>query len=168
METHDKKLQDLEAVKKLQDLVKEVRICMFTTLDDDNKVNSRPMSTITVDDEGNAWFFTNEFSEKIGEVSKDNMVNLIYSSPSKNVYVNVAGSCTVIIDRKKMEELWEPSLKKWFPAGLDDPKICLVKVTTEEAFFWNDTSSKMSVFFKAITRKKESYKESEKGKLDLN
>ena len=97
-----------EAVKKFKELVKDVSVCMFTTVDDHNNLYSRPMSTVNIDDEGNAWFFTNEFSETIQEVSKDNNVHLIYAHPAKNVYVTVKGSCTVILNRKKIDELWTP------------------------------------------------------------
>ncbi len=170
MDTVEKKLQDTEAIEKFRDLVEQVHICMFTTLDNNHNVMSRPMWTAKVDDDGNAWFFTNEFSEKIQEVSKDNTVNLIYSHPGKNIYVNVKGTCSVIIDRKKMEELWKPSMKTWFPNELNDAKICLVKVNTENAFFWNTNASKMSLFFQMIKAmaKGEKYKEGETGKLDLH
>ena len=115
-------LKSEDAVKKFKELVESVNICMFTTLDDQNDIFSRPMSTVQIDDEGNAWFFTNEFSEKIQEVSKDNAVTLIYSHPGKNVYVSVKGTCTVVLNKKKIEELWNPILKAWFPLGIDDPK----------------------------------------------
>lgn len=170
MEPTNKSLQHEEAVKKFQHLAKEVNICMFTTLDDNGNISSRPMATINVDEEGNAWFFTNEFSEKIQEVSKDNVVNLIYAHPAKNVYVQVKGTCSVIIDRKKMEELWTPDVKAWIPEGLNDPKICLLKVHTEEAEYWNTSSSKMATFFKKLASiaKRDKYKEGEKGKLELD
>ena len=169
MKTTEKKLQDQEAIAKFKHLVNDVNICMFTTLDNEHNIISCPMSTIEVDEEGNAWFFTNEFSEKIQEASQDNAVHLIYSHPVKNVYVNVKGTCSVIIDRSKMEKLWNPNMKAWFPDGLDDAKICLLKVTTESAHYWNHSASKMSVFFhmlKSIT-KGDTYKEGEKGKLSL-
>ncbi|MEI6948445.1 pyridoxamine 5'-phosphate oxidase family protein [Paraflavisolibacter sp. H34] len=170
MDTTEKKLHEQEAIEKFQDLVSKVTICMFTTLDDFGKVMSRPMWTVNVDDEGNAWFFTNEFSEKIQEVSKDNLVNLIYAHPAKNIYVNVRGTCTVILDKSRMESLWKPSMKEWFPNGLEDPKICLVKVNTEEAFYWNTHSSKMALFFQMVKSlgKGGKYKEDETGKLDLH
>lgn len=170
MDTIEKKLQDAEAVEKFRELAEQVNICMFTTLDNEHNVMSRPMWTADVDQDGNAWFFTNEFSEKIQEVSKDNLVNLIYAHPGKNIYVNVKGTCSVIIDRKKMEELWKPSMKNWFPEGLNDAKICLVKVTTEKAYYWNTNSSKMSLFFQMIKAiaKGEKFKEEETGKLDLH
>jgi general stress protein 26 len=169
MNTEETKLQDREAIEKFRDLVKDVTICMFTTLDENGNLSSRPMFTSSIDDEGNVWFFTNEFSEKINEVSKDNLVHLIYSHPVKNIYLDVKGTCSLIIDKKKMEELWDSTLKNWFPEGLEDPKICLVKVATEEAHFWNHSSSKMGLLFQMIRSiaKGDQYKETEKGKLDL-
>jgi general stress protein 26 len=166
----EKKLQDQEAIQKFRDLAEVVNVCMFTTVDNELNIMSRPMWTAEIDDDGNAWFFTNEFSEKIQEVSKDNLVNLIYSHPGKNIYLNVKGTCSVIIDSKKMEELWKPSMKAWFPDGLEDSKICLVKVVTENAYYWNTSASKMSLFFQTIKAfaKGEKYKEEEMGKLNLH
>ncbi|HMF70674.1 MAG TPA: pyridoxamine 5'-phosphate oxidase family protein [Flavitalea sp.] len=158
-----------EAVKKFKELVKDVSVCMFTTMDDHNNLYSRPMSTVNIDDEGNAWFFTNEFSETIQEVSKDNNVHLIYAHPAKNVYVTVKGSCTVILNRKKIDELWTPLLKAWFPNGKEDPKLCLVKVVTEEASYWNSNSGRMGVYFKMLKAiaNREKYQEKDVGKLKL-
>lgn len=169
MNTEEIKLHDREAIQKFRELVNDVNICMFTTLDENYGLTSRPMFTSSVDEEGNVWFFTNEFSEKINEVSKDNLVHLIYSHPVKNIYVDVKGTCSLIIDKKKMEELWMPALKNWFPQGLEDPKICLIKVSTETAHFWNHSSSKMGLLFSMIRSitKGDHYKENEKGKLDL-
>ena len=169
METQETKLQDREAIEKFRELASEVNICMFTTIDNEHHLTSRPMFTSSVDEEGNVWFFTNEFSEKINEVSKDNIVHLIYSHPAKNIYLDVEGSCSLVIDRQKMEELWIPALDNWFPQGLEDPKVCLIKVTTESAHFWNHSSSKMGLlfqFFRSLSRG-DQYKETEKGKLTL-
>ncbi len=165
MDVNDKQ----ESIRKFKELVKDVNICMFTTLDDHSRLFSRPMSTANIDEEGNAWFFTNEFSEKIQEVSKDNTVYLIYSHPGKNVYVSVKGTCTVVLDKKKVDALWNPLLKAWFPGGKEDPKLCLVKVTTEEAHYWNSNSGSMGVYFKMLKAiaNREKYKEEDMGKLKL-
>ncbi len=166
----EKKLENQEAVEKFKKLVNDVNVCMFTTINDNLDLFSRPMVTAEVDDEGNAWFFTNEFSEKIHEISRDNNVYLIYSNPKTNTYVTVKGTCTVVVDRAKINELWTPTLKAWFPEGSDDPKLCLLKVITEDAHYWNHSSSKMSVFFsmlKAIA-KKEKIESGEIGKLNLS
>ena len=67
-------LSKTEAIKKFRELVHDVNVCMFTTIDDQGGLFSRPMSTAQIDEDGNAWFFTNEFSEKIQEISKNNTV----------------------------------------------------------------------------------------------
>lgn len=169
MQTQETKLQDREAIDKFRSLVAEVNICMFTTLDEDGNVSSRPMYTSSVDEEGNVWFFTNEFSEKINEVSKDNIVHLMYAHPVKNIYLDVKGTCSLVIDRSRIEELWSPELKSWFPQELGDPRICLVKVSTTSAHFWNHSASKMGLLFGMIRSlaKGDRYKETEKGQLNL-
>jgi hypothetical protein len=40
--------------------------------------------------------------------------------------------------------------KAWFPEGKDDPNLVVLKVTTDEAAYWDSTSSKMVVFFSMI------------------
>ncbi len=158
-----------EAIEKLRDLVKKVPVCMFTTVDNGGEVTSRPMTTIDVDAEGNFWFFTNEFGEKILDESYDNSAYLIYAHPGVNTYVNIKGISNVIINKTKIEELWKPMLKAWFPLGTNDPKLCLIKVITEEAKFWNSASNKMVVLYnivKAIATK-EKYEEGEVGTLKL-
>ena len=49
----------------------------------------------------------------------------------------------MVKDRAKIEELWNPILKAWFPEGLDDPSLCLLKVTVEEAEYWDSPNSKL-------------------------
>lgn len=162
-------LQNQDALDKLKELVKHGDVCMFTTVDKESHVRSRPLTTADIDDDGNIWFFTNEFSEKIHELSTDNSVNLIYANPDKNKYLNIRGSCVVVVNKQKNEELWNPFMKAWFPSGLDDPKLCLLKVMTEEAFFWNSSANRMVVAFnmlKAIVAN-EKYDDGEQGTLSL-
>jgi general stress protein 26 len=150
-------------------MIRDVNVCMFTTSDDRGKLSSRPMSTAHIDEESNIWFFTNEYAEKVQDVSKDNSVNLIYAHPGKNTYINIKGYCKVLIDKDSMKALWNPLMKAWFPRGLDDPKLCLLKVVTEEASYWNNSAYKMQVLagmLKAIV-KGEKYEEDNMEKIKL-
>lgn len=156
-------------LQKIKELVDNVRICMFTTVDDHSKITSRPMSTVLMDNDGYIWFFTNEYSETIQELSKDNSVSLIYSHPAKNIYIDIKGTTSVIINKEKITELWNPMLKAWFPKGIDDPKLCLIKVAPQEAYYWKSTANQAIVFLnilKAITTR-EVYSEGEHGKIKI-
>ena len=165
--TTEKTVQQQEdAVTKFKKLVDDVNTCMFTTIDDNIQLFSRPMATVKVDDEGNAWFFTNEYSEKVNDISRDNSVYLIYAHPKHNIYVTVKGTCSVVLDRSKMQELWRPSMKAWLPGGIDDPRLCLLKVMTEDAHYWNSTSGKMAIFFNRL-KGREKLSGTKEGQLKL-
>lgn len=151
-------------------MVEEVKICMFATIAHDYSLYSRPMQTIQVDEQGNIWFFTNEFSGKVDDVSQDDTVYLMYSHPGKNTYLHVKGKCTIINDKEKIKELWSPVVKAWFPKGIDDPALALLQVDTSEASYWDGSSSKFVVFYnivKAIARG-ENPNDGEFGKLDVS
>lgn len=145
----EKNLQNTEAIKKLKSLGESIRFCMYTTYKND-RIESRPMTTLDIDDEGNVWFFTNRNTEIGSEASPEEAVSLIYSDPSNNSYVSVSGNAAIVEDEAKKEELWGPMSKAWFPEGKDDPNLVVLKVTTDEAAYWDATSSKMVVFFSMV------------------
>lgn len=140
-----------EGQKKLKDVVEDIKTCMFTTTDEQCNVFSRPMFTVKVDNESCLWFFTNEHSGKIGEIVPDKQVTLVYAHPGKNSYMNVYGTCTLVHDKGKMKELWNPALKAWFPQGVEDPDVCLIKVCVDEASYWDNSTNDMISVYKSGT-----------------
>jgi general stress protein 26 len=130
-----------EAIEKVQGLIEDIDFAMLTTIDTDNVLRSRPMSTQKAEFDGTLWFFTSDKTHKIDEIERDNRVNVSYAKPDDNVYVSVSGTASISKDRAKMEELWNPILKAWFPDGLDQPDICLLKVDVEQAEYWDSPSS---------------------------
>jgi general stress protein 26 len=157
-----------ESLKKLKELVDEVKIAMLCTSQQDH-LRSRPMSTAQFDDEGNLWFFTNDHSGKVGEVAGNHQICLAYSSPSKNTYVSISGDARIIHDWAKMKELYNPAINAWFPKGLDDPNLALLKVIPSQAEYWDSSSSTMVTLFqmaKAVVGG-EKYDEGQHGKIEL-
>jgi general stress protein 26 len=53
----------------------------------------------------------------------------------------------VIRDSQKAKELWSPVYKAWFPQGLDDPDLALLKVKVESVEYWDTPSNKMVQLF---------------------
>jgi len=158
-----------DQIKFLKDKVEDVRIAMLVTVTENHGLHSRPMGTAELDEEGNIWFFTNEYSSKVDEISHENKVVVTYSNPNNNTYLSIKGTASLVDDREKMKQLWNPIIKAFFPGGLDDPKLTLLKVDTEEAEYWDSNSSKMVVAFQmlkaAITGKR--YDQGDHGKIEL-
>lgn len=135
-----------KAIEKIKELTEGIDFCMLTT-DDGGVLRSRPMSTQQTDFDGDLWFFTSEDTHKVEEIEKDNRVAVAYSNPGKNTFVSISGKASISKDKAKMEELWSPVLKAWFPEGLDDPKLCLLKVESEQAEYWEGSSSTLVQLF---------------------
>jgi len=131
-----------ESIAKLNELTEDIDFCMLTTIDGGH-LRSRPMSTQQFEQDGVIWFFIDDHSHKVQELAKDDRVNLSYAKPDDSKYVSVSGRAEVVKNEAKMKELWNPILKAWFPDGLDDPTLALLKVDVEKAEYWESTSGKI-------------------------
>jgi general stress protein 26 len=130
-----------EKIRKLAELIREIDFAMLTTVGEDGTLHSRPMSTQRAEFDGDLWFFTRASAPKVGEIEREHEVNVAYAKPEAQSYVSVSGRATVVRDRAKIEELWSPELKAWFPEGPEDPDIALLKVTVSRAEYWDSPSS---------------------------
>ena len=144
------KQKEKSDLQKFSELIMEMRTCILITGSLDGQPDARPMFTIEVDTDGTLWFFTDEFSKKVKEVSWNNKVFLTYANNEKNCYVVISGVAQVLNDRTKMEQLWNPLLKAWFPEGLNDQKITLLKVDPEKVEYWEGSSTKAGTLLNII------------------
>jgi general stress protein 26 len=132
-----------DAIAHLGRLIRGIHVAMMTTVEPDGSLRSRPMWTHEQDFDGELWFFTREHSAKVGEVEHDHHVNLSYAEPSKDRFVSVSGRCRLVRDPEKLRALWSPTLKAWFPQGLEDPELALLCVRVEKAEYWDTPNSRM-------------------------
>ncbi len=136
--------------KLLNDKIKGIRIAMMTTVDEkDGSLRSRPMATQEMEFDGDLWFFTHASAPKVDDVQRDQQVNISYAKPDDNLFVSVTGTAQLVRDRQKINELWKPFLKAWFPKGNDDPDLALLKVNVESAEYWDAPSGIMGNLYSA-------------------
>jgi len=158
-----------ERIKKLSEMIKDIEIAMLTTAEPDGTLRSRPMATQKFEFDGDLWFFTRASSPKVDEIEQEHRVNVSYAAPDKKRYVSVSGRARLVRDKSKIKELWSPVLKAWFPKGLDDPDLALLKVSVEQAEYWDSPSSTVAHlvgFVKAVATGT-TYQPGENGKLNL-
>lgn len=149
METKPQKNQQLE---KVRDLVGDIRIAMMTTVDDQGNLVSRPMAAMQMDEDGTLWFFTQRSSPKVDQIDNNQRrVNLSFADVGDAEYVSISGTAEELDDRAKVDELWNPQVKAWFPKGKDDPELTLLKVHTDMAEYWNASDSTMVRLFQQAT-----------------
>jgi len=130
----------------------EIEIAMLTTESAAGVLHSRPLRTLQMDAEGALWFMTTISSPKIGEIDEHRRVSLSYCRPVSETYVWACGITQILRDEAKARELWTPALRPWLAGGIDDPEVVLLKVTVEEAEYWDTQRRAVLPLYRAAHR----------------
>ena len=126
-----------DSLEKLDKLIRGIDIAMLTTRIDDGRLLSRPLRMQELEAEGALWFITDRNSHKAEEVRLQPQVHASFASADHNTYVSIAGRAAVIFDKAKLSQLWSPAMAVFYPKGIDDPDLCLLRVQAESAEYWD-------------------------------
>jgi general stress protein 26 len=127
-------------------LIKDIKIAMLTTVDQEGRMSSRPMMTEKIDPlafEGKLWFFTGKDSLKVSCIQNDQHVSLTYSAPKEQHYVSISGLGKIVNDPDMIKKLWHTDLDIWFPKGASDPNVGLICVEVDSVHSWDSPMNKL-------------------------
>lgn len=121
--------------EKLMELLKSFRNAMLVT-QSENRLRSRPMMLLKVEDNGDLWFISSIDSGKIDDIHRHTEVNVCLQEDRK--YLSLSGHAAIVQSREKVDELWCEEAKVWFPKGKADPAISLIRVSPSEGEYWDN------------------------------
>ncbi len=136
-------------MKRLATMIRGINVAMLTSQAADGSLRSRPMASPDAEFDGTLWYFTQIGTDKAIEISQNPQVNVSYVSAAEHRYVSLSGRASLVDDRAKMQELWAPAHRTWFPQGLDDPELRLIRVDIARAEYWDMLSAAMTQLFGA-------------------
>ncbi|MES2547402.1 MAG: pyridoxamine 5'-phosphate oxidase family protein [Pseudomonadota bacterium] len=136
--------QKTQELTQLGELIEEMSVCMLSTIDDESLIISRPMSPQEMCEQGAIWFLTDIHSSKVRHLQ---LMNLAYSNEGQGTYVSISGHGETITDRARIEALWTPFAKPWFPEGVDSANLSALKFVPHIAEYWDAPNSKMVRMF---------------------
>lgn len=164
-----KDLRNEKAIEKIKKIVEKNPVCFFTTNLIHTPLQSRPMSTRDVDEEGNLYFLSARTSNKNIDVEDDPVVQLFYANESDSEYLSIYGEARVYADRKTIEENWSNMARVWFD-GKNDPDVTVIQVVPKDAYYWDSKSNRMFTLIKMALSATTGYSTEigEEGKLHLH
>ncbi|MFC4727537.1 pyridoxamine 5'-phosphate oxidase family protein [Coralloluteibacterium thermophilus] len=133
--------EDTREFGTLSELIEGIEVAMLTTRARDGGLVSRPLQTLEMDAQGDLYFFTAADSGKVEELLAHPEVNVAYADPSRQRYVSVRGRASIERDRARIDALWTPAAKAFFPEGRDDPDLAVLRVRVESAEYWDSPST---------------------------
>ncbi|WP_413559540.1 pyridoxamine 5'-phosphate oxidase family protein [Bdellovibrio sp. HCB209] len=155
-------------VKKLGDLINDIKTAMLVTVSGGNSLHSAPLMTQEISADGSLWFIISRNSQKASDIRNENRVNLNYASGNK--FISVTGIAELVDDRpEKVRELWSKAYEVWFPQGPNDPNVQLLKVELEQAEYWEGHSNPVAkiINFVKLATGSHHVKMGEHGELNL-
>jgi general stress protein 26 len=94
---------------------------------------------------GGLWFFTDDRSRKVEEIVRHPRASVVLQNDDSSRYLHFTGHAAVVEDRARMRELYTPVLRDWFPDGLGDPHLALIRFDAERAEFWDSPGGLLQV-----------------------
>lgn len=125
-----------EFLLKVREILESVSICLLCTHGEAGRIEARPMSLQAIDFHGNLWFFCGKNSPKAKQIEVDSVVTVTAENTDSKQCVVLRGKGRIVDDFARMEQLWKPEQAKWFPGGVEDPNLTLLRVEVKEAEYW--------------------------------
>jgi general stress protein 26 len=135
----DSKADDVERVWQLME---KIGFAMLVTVEG-QKLRARPMSAYVRPHENAVYFLTDARRHKDEQIAQHPGVNLSFADTGGQKYVSVTGHADISNDRARIKELFSTPAKAWWD-GPDDPQIRVLKVTPDDAEFWDSPGTVIS------------------------
>jgi len=132
---------------QLGKLIENISVAMLTSLDNEGKLLSRPMSPLEMDRQGALWFFTALAADKADHL---HTLNLSFTDPQHGIYVSLSGHGELQTDIEHIRRLWSPLARPWFPDGPDAGNLALLKFVPDSAEYWDAPHGKMLRMFAMV------------------
>ena len=129
-------------IDRVWGLMKKIGFAMLVTKEG-TKLRARPMTAHPERNENAIYFLTDARRHKDEEIARNPEINLSFADASDQKYVSVTGTAMVSNDRAKIKQLFSMPAKAWWNSA-EDPNIRVLKVTPEDAEFWDSPGSVIS------------------------
>jgi general stress protein 26 len=129
-------------IDRAWELMKKIGFAMLVTRDGD-RLRARPMSAYLERENNTIYFLTDARRHKDDEIARNPSINLSFADAGSQKYVSVSGTALVSNDRAKIKELFSTPAKAWWDSA-DDPNIRVLKISPEDAEFWDSPGTVIS------------------------
>lgn len=108
---------------------------MLITHGPTGELKGRPMTVARVDEDGTMWFVTSRDSDLVDELLGTERAAV--SLQSTTLYLHAYGRTRVFLDEPHAREAWNPTMKAWFPEGVESSDLAVVQLEPTSADWWD-------------------------------
>lgn len=128
-----------EPRQTLFDVLDEVRAGMLGVVGTDQHM--QPMTHFPDADGAELWFVTSVNTDLVRAIGQGARAHYCVIGKDQDFHACLSGTIVQSQDRAKLESLWSPAVGAWFQGGIDDPAVCLLRMTLQDAALWASSDS---------------------------
>jgi general stress protein 26 len=127
----------------LAEKMRDIDFTMLATHTAGGAIGARPMSNNRqVDYDGDSYYFAYEDALMIADIQADPRVSLSFQGKSgllhmRPFFVAVEGEAELIREKTRFAEHWTKGLDRWFPQGIDTPRLVMIHVHADRVHYWD-------------------------------
>jgi len=138
----------------VQELTKAVPVVVLISRGVDGRPKSRPMTLPSCSFDGNVWLLTSRHSQKIIQIQQDPLVHIVYPHPQSNYYLSLEGTASLVDEYEQKRNLWAARYRSWFPDGVDDANLILLRIKIECGEYWITQPRGLTAIFSRLNSSK--------------
>lgn len=140
-------MNNQEKIEKIQDVIKDIKYSMMSTVNNKGDLHAWPMTTIETSLAAREiWFIGDKNSDVVKDIQDNSNIGLTYSSQDEKDYVSITGNAELVNDQDKLEALWSAMDNAFFEQGKEDPDVQLIKVVPKGAECWLSGNGAVNMF----------------------
>lgn len=136
--------QNSPELRSLAERIEDSRTVMLTMCDEQGQLTSQPMTVIEMDGAGCLWMLVSKSGQTARMAPEGrglDTVNLAFSDESRSTFTSITARATLSEDRQRKQDLWSVMARPWFPQGVDDPDLAVLRLEPVKAEIWDGPDS---------------------------
>jgi general stress protein 26 len=133
-------MSERQEIDRVWDIIEKVGICMLTT-QFEGGLRARPLEARIDRAADRLLFITDAHSAKRDEIEHRAKVGLTFISPSDKAYLSITGTAHIVDDAALRAAAWRKADEVWWPAGPNDPNVCVIVFEPITAELWDGPAS---------------------------
>jgi general stress protein 26 len=124
------------AIEKGLELVKNSRIALLGSFDDEDFPNIKAMMNLESEGLKKIWFSTNTSSKRVSYLKNNPKACVYYVNSDKFMGLMLVGKIEVTQDDELRKKLWADGCEVYYPLGITDPDYSILCFTAEKGNFY--------------------------------
>ena len=123
--------------KPFDEIIGDFTTAMLITRSPAGELHGRPMHIAAHNEDAQLSFATSIEDGKIAEIDEDHHAAVTLQSDDR--YVSLSGMLKISADADRIQSMWSPAWKIWFPEGANDPTLRLIDFMPISGAYWDMT-----------------------------